>query len=144
MKHSIIIAGAFIIALALSCKQEVKEIPVSGVDIAQEDMTLTVGDVTILSATVSPSNATGVRLNWISSDEDIVVVASNGKAKALAAGKAQVRAEAGGASDLIVITVEAAPAPVDPPVDPVIPDPEQSETLAAEKISAFSAVLNSS
>jgi len=142
MKHSIIIAGAFIIALALSCKQEAKEIPVSGVDIAQEDMTLTVGDVTILSATVSPSNATGVRLNWISSDEDIVVVASNGKAKALAAGKAQVRAEAGGASDLIVITVEAAPAPVDPPVDPVIPDPEQSETLAAEKISAFSAVLN--
>lgn len=142
MKHSIIIAGAFIIALALSCKQEVKEIPVSGVDIAQEDMTLTVGDVTILSATVSPSNATGVRLNWISSDEDIVVLASNGKAKALAAGKAQVRAEAGGASDLIVITVEAVPAPVDPPVDPVIPDPEQSETLAAEKISAFSAVFN--
>lgn len=53
---------------------------------------LTVGNSVIVTATVTPDNATNVTVNWTSSDEKVATVDSNGKVTAVAAGNATITA----------------------------------------------------
>ena len=75
-------------------------------------MSLTEGESVTLTATVLPEDAADKTVAWSSSSDKIVVIASNGKAKAIAAGEAIITAKSGDKSDFITITVVANAIPV--------------------------------
>ena len=88
-------------------------IPVTGVTLNVDSLTLTVGDEAVLTATVAPSNATNKTVYWSTSDASIATV-SNGVVKALKAGTATitVRTADGNFTDTCTVTVKAAAIPV--------------------------------
>ena len=103
------------ISLLFACTGKEEEAPavkVQSIAIEQSDMTLTEGESLNLSAKVLPENAADKTINWSSSDENVVMVSSNGKAMALSLGKAIITAKSGNKSDFITITVEAKVIPV--------------------------------
>lgn len=127
MKHiNILIAFA---ALAVACNPEVvvTELPVKSIAIVQGDQTLTVGETVVLAATVDPESSI---VDWTSSDEAVVRVASSGKAVALSAGRSVITAAARDKSASITITV------TEPASEPAL-----SVTGTAEKVTAVSAAL---
>ena len=127
MKHiNILIAFA---ALAVACNPEVvvTELPVKSIAIVQGDQTLTVGQTVVLTATVDPESSI---VDWASSDEAVVRVASSGKAVALSAGRSVITAAARDKSASITVTV------TEPASEPAL-----SVTGGAEKITAVSALL---
>lgn len=71
---------------------DVPPIPVTSVSIEGEDRSVLIGETDTLTATVDPSDATNKKINWTSSDSDIVSVDENGLIKGLAQGTATVRA----------------------------------------------------
>ena len=99
----------FVFALLSACtpQEEQKAIKVESVEIDQSDMTLEVGASATLTAIILPEVAEDKTIKWSSSDESKVLVASSGKAVAIAVGQAVVTAQAGEAQDLITITVVA-------------------------------------
>ena len=120
-----------VLAAALGCKPELI-IEVSSVAIDQNGKTLSVGEDLQLSATVLPADAHDKTVTWLSSDEDVVMISSDLRAKAIAPGTATIRAEAGKKSDEITITVTATVVQEAPP--PVV-------TIGVERISAVNALL---
>ena len=103
------------LSLLFACTGKEEEAPVvkvQSIAIEQGDMTLTEGESVNLSAKVLPENAADKTINWSSSDGSVVMVSSNGKAMALALGKAIITAKSGDKSDFITITVEAKVIPV--------------------------------
>lgn len=108
-----LIAGT--IAAYTSCEEQEQTpeiVKVESVSIDQEDMTLTEGESVTLTATVLPEDAADKTITWSSSNDDIVLIASNGKAKAMSLGKAVITAKAGDKTDFITITVSAKVIPV--------------------------------
>ena len=77
-----------------SCKITVtsRETKVTGVSLNQTSMEIAVGDECVLTATVTPEDATNRNVSWMSSDDAIASVA-NGKVKALTVGKAKITVE---------------------------------------------------
>jgi uncharacterized protein YjdB len=69
----------------------VEGIPVNGVSLTPAQLTLNLGGMKTLQATISPSNAANKTLTWSCSDTSIVSVTSGGVVKGLKAGKAVVR-----------------------------------------------------
>ena len=67
----------------------VTNVPVSGVSLSKTSASLTVGDTTSLSATVSPSNATNQNVTWTSSNSSVASV-NGGVVTAKAAGTAVI------------------------------------------------------
>ena len=127
MKHiNILIAFA---ALAVACNPEVvvTELPVKSIAIVQGDQTLTVGETVVLTAIADPESSV---VDWASSDEAVVRVASSGKAVALSAGRSVITAAARDKSASITITV------TEPASEPAL-----SVTGGAGNVSAVSVVL---
>ena len=92
-------------------------IPVSGVALNTTTATLKVGKTTILTATVTPDNATDNRVTWTSSNENIATVDANGTVKALAAGTTAITATAAdgsGKSATCTVTVTGGTTPSQP------------------------------
>ena len=83
-------------------------IPVTGVSLDQNALTLTEGDTVQLTATVEPANATNKGVTWKSSDDEIVKV-DNGVVTAVAPGAATitVTTEDGGRTAACAVTVTA-------------------------------------
>ena len=71
-------------------KDEAVEISVTGVTLNTSAVTLTVGQRTLLLATVTPNNATNQNVSWTSSNSAVATVDSNGTVKAVAAGEATI------------------------------------------------------
>ena len=67
-----------------------KVIPVTGVSLDKTSLTMTEGDNQILTATVTPSNATTKYVTWSSSDPSVVGVSSSGIVFAESAGSATI------------------------------------------------------
>ena len=82
-------------------------VPVSGISLDPETISLAEGATSTLNATVSPSNASDTSLSWQSSDDTIATVSSNGLVNAIAAGTATITVTTldGSFTDESVITV---------------------------------------
>jgi len=65
-------------------------VPVTGVTLNQNSLTLSVGGPATLAATVSPGNATNKAVTWKSSNTSIASVNNNGTVTAVAAGSATI------------------------------------------------------
>ena len=100
-----LVAALFFGLFGCTVEQEAPEIKVESISIDQDDITLTEGESVTLTATVLPENAVDKTIEWSSSNDEVVMIASNGKAKALAVGSAEITATAGERTDFITITV---------------------------------------
>ena len=91
------------------CYVVVNPILVSRIDLDNTDITLTEGETQILTATVSPENATNPSLTWSSSDTNVAEVSSTGVVVAKSAGTATIIVKAidGGVSATCTVTVKA-------------------------------------
>ena len=69
-------------------------IPVTGVLLDQNALTLTEGDTVQLTATVEPANATNQGVTWESSDTSIATVSEDGTVTAISAGAVTITATA--------------------------------------------------
>lgn len=65
-------------------------VKVTGVSLNETSKTVKVGETFTLTATVSPSNAKNKNVTWVSSNEDIASVDSNGKVTAVKEGTATI------------------------------------------------------
>ncbi|MBQ6569197.1 MAG: Ig-like domain-containing protein [Clostridia bacterium] len=81
-------------------------INVTSVTLNKSTLSLTVGQTSALTATVSPQNATNKTVAWSTSDGSVATV-SNGTVTAVAAGTATITATADGKSAQCVVTVTA-------------------------------------
>lgn len=93
--------------LVASCSVTVQEF-VSKVEINQDDFNLNLNETKMLTATVLAETATNRKLNWSSSNNNIVSVDTYGRVNAKALGSATIYAEArdgSGVSDSIFIRV---------------------------------------
>ena len=104
-----------------TCQVTVKavEFPVTNINIIQTSISIEVGDTFMLTAIVTPSNATDKTITWSSSNESVATV-KDGKVTAVAVGTATITAKAGDKSDTCEVTV--------------IPDPEMDIKTALMKI----------
>ena len=82
-------------------------VPVQNVALSKSTLTLTEGDSEMLTATVSPSNATDKTVTWTVSPSGYATV-SGGVVTALKEGSCTITATAGGKSATCAVTVEAA------------------------------------
>ncbi|MEX0272916.1 MAG: Ig-like domain-containing protein, partial [Flavobacteriaceae bacterium] len=69
---------------------EAATVPVTGVTVSPEDVTLTAGGAQQLTATVSPGDATNRGVSWSSSDTDVATVDANGLVTAVSDGSATI------------------------------------------------------
>ena len=67
-------------------------VPVSGITIDPQTVSLPEGNTATLTATVSPSNASDPSISWQSSDDTIATVSTNGTVTAIATGTAIITA----------------------------------------------------
>ena len=72
----------------------VKAIPVAEVKLNENNITLTVGDIETLTATVEPTNATNKTVMWSSSNDSVAMVDSNGNVTGIGRGFATITAKA--------------------------------------------------
>ena len=86
----------------------VQSVSISGTGVSGGKATINVGAGLNLSATVSPSNATDRTVTWRSSDDSVATVSSTGSVRGLKAGTAVVTATAGGKSNSVIVTIQAA------------------------------------
>lgn len=87
---------------------DVDSVKVSSVSVSTESVTMQVGEMKQMFASISPAEAeTFFRVNWTSSDESIVSITSNGMASALKAGTVTLTASAGeGKEAKVKVTVQ--------------------------------------
>ena len=67
--------------------------PATGINIDRISMRMNIGDTQTLRASVVPSNATNMGINWYSSDESVARVDQNGRVTAVKAGNAMITAQ---------------------------------------------------
>ena len=84
-----------------------KVIPVTGVKLAKTSADLLVNEQLLLTATVSPEDATNKTVTWHSSNEKMATVSSSGEVRALSPGTVTITAvtEDGGFSAQCIITI---------------------------------------
>ena len=87
--------------------------PVTGVELSDNELTLTEGGTATLTATIAPADADNKKVIWSSTDEAVATVA-DGIVTAIAQGQATitVTTEDGGLTATCVVTVEQAVVPV--------------------------------
>ena len=96
---------------------EVQVIPVQSVTITPASITAKVGDAPVqLTATVLPANATTPTVSWLSANEQVVKVDSNGRVTIIAAGETTIEAKAGEKTFTVQVKV-AAQVPLTPPAE---------------------------
>ena len=67
-----------------------KEVPVEGVSLNKNKLSLVIGDKYTLAAAVKPMDASNQNVSWTTSDEAVATVNENGEVTAVAAGKATI------------------------------------------------------
>lgn len=91
------------------CVVEVVEkvVAVTGISINRQDISIKEGESTLLSAIITPSNATNTNVTWASANPAVAQIASNGMVTGIAAGSTiiTVTSEDGGKSAFCQVTV---------------------------------------
>ena len=80
-------------------------VEVSGIELNKTELTLELEEVELLSATVSPDNATDPSVTWVSDNPEVATVSENGFINAIATGTATITAKAGEKSATCALTV---------------------------------------
>ena len=113
--------------------QAVFEVPVQSITVTPASITAKVGEGPVqLTAAVLPSNATSRTVTWLSKNEQVVTVDSNGKVTIIGAGETTIEAKAGEKIFTVQVKIEAQPQqPQQPQVVPV-----QSVTVTPASITA--------
>ena len=113
--------------------QAVFEVPVQSITVTPASLSAKVGEGPVqLTTTVLPSNATSKTVTWISKNEQVVTVDSNGKVTIIGAGETTIEAKAGEKTFTVQVKIEAQPQqPQQPQVVPV-----QSITVTPASITA--------
>lgn len=89
-----------------TCEITVEEIPLDGIVIEEQDVSLNVGEEKDLHVLFNPENTTDDKtVVWTSSDESVITISEDGKVKALKAGTATVTATVGDKTATTEITV---------------------------------------
>ncbi|MDE6317604.1 MAG: Ig-like domain-containing protein [Muribaculaceae bacterium] len=88
-----------------TCKVTVNPVVASSVNLNVQDMTLLVGQIDKLTATVLPENTTDKTITWKSSDESIANVSEDGTVTAVSVGVATITATCGDVSATCKVTV---------------------------------------
>ena len=91
----------------LYAKYVAGHVPVTGVSLDRSEVTLRVGDMLQLKATVSPNYATNPQVVWSTSDDEVAVVTDTGLVEAVGAGSAVITVTTveGGYEAKAVVTV---------------------------------------
>ena len=85
-------------------------VPVTGIALDESELEIEVDDIGVLTATVSPDNATDKSVTWTSSNTSVATV-NGGVVSALAIGTTTITAMAGDKSTTCAVTVSAATKP---------------------------------
>ena len=98
--------GNYTAMCSVTVSKVITTIPVSGVTLNKQNMTLTVGGSEQLTATIAPSNATNKNMTWSSSNAAVAVV-SNGQVFGMSVGDAviTVKTEDGDKTATCLVTV---------------------------------------
>lgn len=109
---------------------EPETIPVRTLELSSASLSLHPGDKVSLTATVVPSDATDVDLDWSSSDGAVATVSQAGEVAALSVGEAVITASCGGrkAECLVTVSLEYIP------VSSVTLDRTGTDLLAGESL----------
>lgn len=85
------------------------EVPVTGVTLDITSLTMTEGDTQVLTATISPDNASDKSVTWSSSNAEVATVSSSGVVAAIKAGSATITVTTtdGGKTATCVVTANA-------------------------------------
>ena len=81
------------------------DVAVTGVSLDKTSLELLEGETAVLTATVTPDNATDKTVSWISSAQSVATVSETGTVGAVSVGRATITATAGGVSATCVVTV---------------------------------------
>ena len=81
------------------------DVAVTGVSLDKTSLELLEGETAVLTATVTPDNATDKTVSWISSAQSVATVSETGTVTAVSVGRATITATAGGVSATCVVTV---------------------------------------
>lgn len=124
---SLLSSVLFVAFAVLSCNQPEPEVLVTDVSINQASAEIIIGETLQLNATVTPSNASQIEVNWASSAPSVAKVSNQGLVTALAEGSAVISATVGGKTGVCTVTVKSNITP--------------SVTVGAEHISSISVIL---
>jgi len=93
------------------CEVTVANVSPSGVDIADESCKIAVGQTKLLTAAVSPANATNKSVTWSSSNNNVATVDNNGSITGISEGTVIITVTTvdGGLTDICEIAVEFFP-----------------------------------
>lgn len=94
------------------CKWKPKAVQVSGISLNKSEISLHVNETEILSATITPENATDTSVLWESSNATIATV-TGGKITALRVGSATITATANDGGQIATCEVYVTPIPVE-------------------------------
>lgn len=111
---------------------DVLPVPVSGVSLDADAISLLVGETSTLTATVAPANATDRTVTWSSSDPAVATVDASGAVAAITRGEVVVTATTadGGLAASAAVTVRALPAFTTPPAGVTVDQGEAAELTA--------------
>ena len=93
------------LAYAITVKQAGR-VAVTDITLSSTTLSLMEGDTAILTATVSPYNATDKNVSWSSDNKAVATVDNGGNVTAVGAGTAKITAKAGDKSAVCTVTVE--------------------------------------
>ena len=116
-------------------------VPVTGVELGDDSIDLTVGDTQTLVAVVKPADATNKNVTWSSSEPNVATVDATGKVTAVAPGQATITVTTvdGNKTDTCVVTVSAEEVPAE-----AITLNKPETTLAVGKTETLTATLTPS
>ena len=97
-------------SLTASCTVTVT-VPVTGVSLDKDEMSLTVGETGTLTATVAPEDASNSNITWTSDNADVATVDENGVVSAVSAGTAVITVTTEDGSLTASCTVTVTPKP---------------------------------
>lgn len=114
----IILTILCLVACGKDSEDDIPTIKVTSVTLSSTDMSMTVGDVQTLTATVAPANATNKSVTWRSSNSSVATVSSTGEVKAVGAGTSTITATADGKSATCEVMVKQESGGMDADIDP--------------------------